>query len=165
MKRTEKEVGRFVLKVTGKAFRDRLTEKVCKMRREREQIVNKVIDTHLKNAQLDPPIPIPPQYIPLIRQQREKPKRGRGRPKQAPQSPEQIAQDAITFHAMRRLMRDGWSETAAADAVGDLIGRTRPTTAECYGRGFVSYLKGRGRTPTEVAIAVEVRKKSTRKFN
>jgi hypothetical protein len=158
MKRAEKEVGRFVQKITSFAFRQRYIERKKKQALEKTAMVGKIIDLHLRNQELETPISIPPAYLQLIREQRKLGQRERGHPRG--QSPEQIAQDEITVHAMCRLMRDGWSETAAAERVGRLIGRTRQATVEGYRRGFMSYLVQRGWTPTEV----EYRIKSTRKL-
>jgi hypothetical protein len=157
----KKEIGRIVEILTSKAYRDRQTEKLRNRKLERERITNSVIRTHLENAQLEKPIPIPPQYIPLIFERIEKPKRGRGRPKQAPVSPEQTVIVDCAFLAMRRLLRSGWSMTAAAEALSPHLHITRQAIVEAYRRGYKSYLLKLGWTPTEADMRVEYRTKST----
>ena len=86
MKGAQKEVGRFVRKVTSKAFRELLVER----ERGKKATADKILLIHLQNQLLEKPIPIPPQYVPLILERIEKPKRGRGRPRQALQSAERV---------------------------------------------------------------------------
>jgi hypothetical protein len=148
MKGAQKEVGRFVRKVTSKAFRELLVER----ERGKKATADKILLIHLQNQLLEKPIPIPPQYVPLILERIEKPKRGRGRPRQALQSAEQLVNDRCAFKAMRHLLRAGWNQTSAAEAVGRLLeGLTRKAILKAYRRGFVSELVRRGWPPTEAA--------------
>ena len=60
--------------------------------------------------------------------------------------------DRCAFKAMRHLLRAGWNQTSAAEAVGRLLeGLTRKAILKAYRRGFVSELVRRGWPLTEAA--------------
>jgi hypothetical protein len=133
MKRAEKEVtsskyGKRVQVITSSEYRRRQAEKA----NQKKTIVDKVLELHVRNEMLDPPIPIPRQYLPLLLKRIEP--RKRGRPKHD-QSAEQSANDESAFRAVSYLIRDGWSISAAASAVGNLMGGlTRQAIVEAYDR-------------------------------